>query len=411
MVIIFVEFIVLLVLLRKQMNIHKTSILFFTFLIQFILLFVYRVELKFLWNRDVYWSDAEYYWENTLRLLNGIPTIFYNSTYVYYSYLIQKTSPFYSPLWNNISNLFLINLSFFLGIEITKPIERKKKLPIILYLTSVANPLVIYSLIRNLKDSLFLFIVILSIYILVKIQHINVSIRYMILPLYFYTFLFLLNNIRPWGFMVVFSNIIIFLLLMNPGKFSKIISFIVLLGIIFGLFQAQKFLGTIQIWLMNRENLIEYGIGSDTSNFGLLTLFIGFFRMLMGPGPIRSIFGTNYFMYYTYTGLVASFIGSLIWWFLFPVLLGKVVSKLKDIFQNNFLYVTVVLLMILLIYTYFYGGSTELRFRGILYILITLVAIPTIISPEKENKKMFNVLTEYVILSSLLVIPSLFFSI
>lgn len=408
MAVILAEILILMALLRKQKNAHRHALLCLAFLIQFTLLIAYRLELSFLWHRTVYWSDAEYYWTQTLDLLNGVPISAYNLTYVYYSYLVQLTSPFRTPLLNNISNVLLMNLSFFLGIEIVKQNNHKLRLPWIIYMTSIGNPLVTYSLMRNLKDSLFLFLTVSSIYTIIQLLRMRPFLRYLILPLWTYLFLMLLNNIRPWGFLIVLSNVAL-LLLMERRRIYKLTNLLILLALLFGLFQAGRYVDITKAWLAQREILIEYGTGHSQLN--PLTVPLGIFRIIMGPGPIRSLFGHEYFLYYTYVGLIASFIGSILWWFLFPALLGKVLSSPGKLIRGNVVYLSSILLLFILIYSYFYGGSTELRFRGTLYILISLVAVPIMISRERVTWKLFSGLTGYCLLLAFLVIPAIIFSV
>lgn len=113
MLIILLEVLFLSFLIKNQHKVHNGVMLLFSFLTQLLILVTYSVELRIIWGRTVYWSDAEYYWQATIEMLKGLKPEVYNFGYVFYSWLIQKTSPFVTPLWNNISNVLLIDLSFF----------------------------------------------------------------------------------------------------------------------------------------------------------------------------------------------------------------------------------------------------------------------------------------------------------
>src|SRR5690554_8234724 len=78
--------------------------------LQIALLLIYRIEL-FQLGREVYYSDATTYWEATKAMLNGYDFHAWNLGYVYYSVIIQKTTPFVSVFWVNLSNLLLFDLS------------------------------------------------------------------------------------------------------------------------------------------------------------------------------------------------------------------------------------------------------------------------------------------------------------
>lgn len=385
MLVVIFELILIYVLIREQKNLHRNLFLITTFLTQFTLLSIYRFELKYFWGREVYWSDAEYYWDATLKLLKQGSVTAHNIVYVYYSWLLQKTSPFVSVIWNNVSNLLLVNLSFLLAVETSRTLKReldcsvesgssRTLIPSSVYLLSIANPLVVYSLMRNLKDSLFLFLLSLSVFLVKKIMKIK-SLIWFIIALVAYNGLLIpaLTNIRPWGFAVPVLNMLSLLIGKEniPRKHRTAISFLFLLFLVL-IFQF--FSSGIQGWLSRRDLLLELGIGVE--NKGAFSTVLGIFRLLIGPGPIRSLFGSQFFQFYTYVGNISSFVGSTIFWFLFPYVLIRDLPRVTKLLSNGstfFLNLTA----ILGIYAYFYGGSAELRFRGVIYSLVSFFLLET----------------------------------
>jgi len=388
MLFIFIEILLVSILLRKQRKVHLMKALILSFIVQTLILISYILELREMWGRIVYWSDAEYYWKATLEMLDGVVPAVYNIGYVFYSWLLQLTSPVVTPIWNNISNLMLLNLSFLLGIQtIMNEIKHKlRRIPLFAYFITIGNPLVIYSLCRNLKDVLFLFFVVFSVYIGVKILQtlINPRIRLsrnipvVILSIFLYLFSFsaLLSSIRVWGWMIPTSNVLfifaLFLSSVTKNKFKwmliPLLVFVLFVFYFTFLLRAQQIL----LWLESRENLAQMGRQMSV----LQSILIGPFIMLFGPGPIRSLFGSTYFQFYTNVGNVSSFFGSIMWYFFLPWFGANLLIQLRWSAKFAFFRMTVlVLLLLLCIYSYFYSGSTELRFRGVLYVLTGLVYV------------------------------------
>ena len=116
----------------------------------------------------------------------------------------------------------------------------------------------------------------------------------------------------------------------------------------------------INVWLP-----VVFGNGLSQSFISLVSSPI---RILTGPGPYRSILGNEYFQFFTYVGNVCCAIGCLMWWWeLICMIFHLKAFKLKGI-SFNF---GIVWLFFLFVYSLQYGGSLEMRFRGVIYILTT----------------------------------------
>lgn len=370
MLIIIVEIFFLVYFVNKQKKYHFISALFVIFALQLIILIIYRLELNFIWNRSVYWSDAEYYWLNTLDMLYYHKLDGYNILYTFYSYLIQITSPIISPFWINLSNILLIDLSFLLGIECnlqkSKTLTSIKKIPLIIYFVSIANPLVIYSLLRNLKDGLFLFLLVLSVYLykrIILIIH-NPFLKTISILFYLLFFATIFPLIRPWGFVIPFINIFTSYLsgdiIIKNGKLQKIFFLTLIIFLIFlGIFNYRS---TVSFWINS--------IGTESQ--GLIGLVSGMFRMILGPGPLRTLNPQKFFWYYTNIGNITIFVGSIFWYLGLPLFISEMFMNIKQFkFYHNYFFMNLVIF--LFIYSLFYGGSAEVRFRGVIYILISII--------------------------------------
>lgn len=375
-------------LILRKIRDRSLSLLFVIGLTsQFLILLIYRVELHSI-GRVVYWSDAQDYWYFTIRFLEGsLSRVPYNFGYVIYSAAVIKSSFFISPALLNVSNLLLLNLSVLLITMLFPKEGSYKKSRNVFVILSQLNPLISYSLFRNLKDVLFLFLVTLCIWLFVFTINSYVSQIKKEFSLIAISFLFsvVLVSIRPWGMIIPFSLLIIaqpYILRTNLGRLS--ISTVIIIGAIG--YITYRYSSTFQLWVPLLLSG-EYGT-SGPSGLSFKNLVLGPFRMLIGPGPIRSLLGDEYFMYYTNIGNIACFIGSLMWWVFLSALIAFGITVKKKWGPSGVL-LSIVLIEFLIIYSVAYGGSSELRFRGVLYVLLAgsvlLVSDLSDYSPRKSS--------------------------
>lgn len=332
----------------------------FAFIIQAIFLIMYRAELLGI-GREVYYSDAEVYWHETKNMIETGSAGGWNIGYIYYSFLIQKLSFFESVALINVSNMMLIHLSIsILGFIMLKNDISKKNISFFIIINSL-NPLIFYALFRNVKDSLFLFYSVLSIAIIYYYSHEKNMIKKSILFISMVMIIYLLYDIRPWGFLVPISGYIVADINKERSKVNKVINIsIITLGLII-ILSMPRINATLNMWVP-----IVFNNGLSQSLKGLI---LGPFNLLIGPGPIRSIFGSKYFVYYTNIGNIAGFIGSIIWWLALPMLLAQVkISKHSNLLSRL---IGIIVFIFISIYTMQYGGSAEIRFRGVLYVLFS----------------------------------------
>ena len=347
----------------KKKNVSIDVLLLLALILQSILLMLYRSELTFL-GREVYYSDAEDYWRYTLRVLNGDELREGQQLgYILWSALIQKTSPFVAVIWNNISNLLLVDLALLLIADIMVDNELNNNKIKFFLISTMFNPLIVYSLFRNLKDAIFLLIMVLIIYFLLLFKQKKKWI-YLVIAVFLDV---VVAEIRPWGFLIiVFAFIGIyynqFLLVKSGLKKVAIL-------IIASMFVIVSYIFIVKIGLVSHINVWLPKIQRSMSDFSIMKIIMGPLSMMLGPGWYRCINGEQYFMYYTNIGNIACFIGAIMWWFVLAYFLAEFNFK-KIKFNNAGLAFLITLFFIFCVYSMLYGGSVELRFRGIIYVLV-----------------------------------------
>jgi len=356
--------------LNKKYNfsIYKSIIIFLAF--QLVALMIYRLELNAL-DLEVYYSDSAVYWDTTKKLLEGYKYTTWNMGYVYYCYFIQKLSLFISPIFINISNLLLINLSILnICLLMNKENINKKNIKLFYFITMI-NPLVWYSLFRNLKDGLFLYLTTIIVFLVYKIFNENEGKHKKILYLLILViFTLYITTVRAWGFLITILLLGFSIFNKFKTKFKLTPKNIIMLILSIGTFIVALYILLFKLNYMYKLEMWMPIVLENGQARGIINILLGMVKIIIGPGPIRSIFGKEYFMFYTITGNVMSFIGAILWWLSLGILVSKTLLKNnnKNTIANLF---GLVVLTFLVIYAMQYGGSLELRFRGVIYILFS----------------------------------------
>ena len=342
--------------LKKIYNIIDVYLLL-AFAFQLTMLVLYRFELHSI-RREVYFSDAEYYWSATLRLLNGktVKSLGSQYGYVLWCYLIQKTSLFIWPGWNNISNILLYDLAALIMACCISTVGDFKSLPFIL-----CNPLAIYGIMRNLKDGFFAFLtaLIMLAYFSYHENKVRISLLFAVVIDIF------ISTIRPWGFLILPTIYISTYLWDIKNAETNSISIrqardriiVVVVSLLF-VFYYFKLYDHLRIWI---PIILE-----RTINRNVASTLTAPFRMLTGPGVYRAINGNEYFMYNLKFATYSVAIGCFMWW----CSLSKMLTNLNGIkiSRSGSAFLSVFFLFII-IYSLQYGGSVEHRMRSVLYLL------------------------------------------
>lgn len=328
---------------------------------QLVMFILYRIGLLSV-GREVYYSDAEYYWEATKVILNGENSLAYNRLYYTLCAIVQLASPFSWVGWNNLFNILCVDLAISMVFVIIYKYKKNHNAKYFLYF-SLFNPLIYYSLMRNLKDALFFLLVIILGYILQKSVDCYKK-KWLFLLIIFISIPFF-YSIRPWAFVIPLFAFITFIfenrnVLKNRKKiiFTLLILMIILISVLFG-----------KIIYVNLKIWVPIVLNSFVSR-GIFHSIIGIGRLFIGPGFIRSLFGHEFFEHYLIIGNYMTAIGSFMWLFALSLLMVMIKKPLKNLFNAPVFskYLFLFFLCYSVLYAIQYGGSVELRLRGVLYL-------------------------------------------
>lgn len=396
LIIIILNFIVF--YLIKKYNLFNTKksrvILYSSVLIEIVLFVVYRINLAQL-GREVYFSDAETYWKNTLEILTTGHSDGYNNLYYRLCALIQKTSPFLWVGWNNLFNITCLNLSFILIATFVQKTDSSEKKLQIFTLFSLANPFIVFGLMRNLKDSLFLLMVVVTCFIADYYCKTKNKILKVFILAALLLMAYVFTDIRPWGFIIPIIAILYIVQYQKRKKYQfdyKSILILISVALLVGaaiIFAVPSIANNIKIWAPITL--------SSSADRGLLSTIVGLGKFMLAPGPIRALLGNDFFEHSMLSGNIMAGVGSLIWWLsLIPITVAIVTQKekIKLIFKKDgFLKLILIsALFYLIIYTMQYGGSGELRLKSVFYIFFYAIVFQLYDIPDFSQHKKTTIL-------------------
>jgi len=226
------------------------------------------------------------------------------------------------------------------------------------------NPLIYYSLIRNLKDAFYLLLIpALGMFLAWVLENEGdslVRLRRLLFVAVSLGLSYVLYNIRPWAF---FSSLLAVGLFVRSRVRRPSFAIILLMFVVIGFLRTAFIARAIAVWFPV--------ILANFRRIGLLTSLAGALKFVVGPGPVRSILGSRYFLFYTDIGNLAAFIGSIMWWVFLAGSIYFIMKNIREFGKTNlvekyFLYTTIVYIAI---YAVTYGGSAELRLRGVMYVI------------------------------------------
>ena len=114
-----------------------------------------------------------------------------------------------------------------------------------------------------------------------------------------------------------------------------------------------------------------------------MDIILAISRFLIGPGPIRAIFGWEAFQVTTSIGNILIFLGAFVWWLFLPVLILAIFKGPS--YWLRYSSVLIPLVVFLGVYSFAYSGSLETRFRAIVYILSLIGTAPYMDSAIKQK--------------------------
>jgi hypothetical protein len=292
---------------------------------------LYELDLHRL-NRDVYWSDAEYYLSGKGKSLFSFPG---------FDWLVSDLVSFgFSPLFLRLFIIIILGFVHMLLFRLTE-LKRINKWFVLLVL---CNPFFALPLIRIMKDTYFLFLLcfILDIY-----RRRNLF-AYIVLLLGFIT----LPSVRPWSVGLP----LLFLLrdAMVSGQIKKKLLIGVFIISMFSLINIDY----IMLW-------INYLLSGDIGDYNLSikNQILGLARIFFSPGLYRIIHPDIYFKYWMPSLLLSVGIGLLLNYYLIATFsLKKFVLLLKNNYSISLLFLYVI--SAIFVYSFAYAGSVEFRIKA-----------------------------------------------
>jgi hypothetical protein len=374
--------------LRKDLIVNTFFLLFFSLIL--LLLLTFELKLYGTENAD-YGSDANYYWNAFLNVLDGIsPNNFLAPNYVRWGAFVLFLSIDKSIIWVKLSNILLYSLStnLLMVIFYNRMSSVFKKGSNILFTFFALNGIIIWTVIRNLKETFFLFIIISEIYlldILLRKRIVN-YIKILLFLIFIYFYFILLNGLRPMGglfsffiFLGVYLNKNNQLAFNSKNQLNKntiiLLIIFILLFIFYFIYSKFTLILSFQKLFMEKDIL-----ASETSEkFNIFSYPIYILRFLLGPGPFRSLRQLLYkdiFLVSTRVGDMLIFIGSFIWWLELVFVLYKTIKNINLLRNWKYFYDFLFLcITITIAYSFIGGGTGDTRLRSMIYFLSMPLAI------------------------------------
>lgn len=324
-----------------------------------------------------YGSDATYYYEAMYagymadNPAQAIST-YYNQLYIWFGIILLKTSPFFSIVWVKIGNIVLLLYVISMIYLMLYRAGISRQLTVFICLFAGLNGIVTWMCIRNLKDTLFLFLLLGNCFVATlyyfnfkKWTRNNKIIYLVILVIISAVLANILGDVRQWAYIIpwiILASLFLRILLdIKPFRLLIGIGIVLLLTIIM--------LGMIGTEAIN--NFETYastiGLGARTGLSLINGIAVGFLRFIIGPGPFRAMMGNDIFLVTTNIGNILIFLGSLMWWLVIPLMVLRI-RELSRILIKEII-IAAPFLLYVFIYIYAYQGSVETRFRAVLYIM------------------------------------------
>lgn len=393
---------------RRQLN-SLLKILLITSLWTFIWLVLLQYELQIGGSTTgTYGSDATYYYNAMYKgYYSGNPSqaisAYYNQLYIWFGIILLKASPFFSVVWVKIGNIALLLYVISIMYVMLYRAGVSDKVTNFVCLFAGINGIVTWMCIRNLKDTLFLFLFIFNCFIANSCYTRYKIKKNMNIFAYFIFFLIItiglsvcFKDIRHWAYIIPWLILISLLvrILVDNKNFNYIIPGVCIVVVAFFSILIPNVIGYDLIEAF-QAYASKIGLGGS-SGFNLLKgLVVGFMRFIIGPGPIRAIMGNDVFLVTTNIGNTLIFLGALTWWLAIPLLILRIKELILILPKGIVIFAP--FLAYVFIYVYSYQGSVETRFRALLYIISMLLWGLTYAYYQPEAGKEYNVKLSYII--------------
>lgn len=327
-----------------------------------------------------YMMTTAYNSDNWLEVVDS----YFNSTYVLLGTIILKTSFFPSILLIRICNVLLLLNTIVLFYKVaTRFLNLKAKTVYAGMLLISFNGLITWTAIRNLKDMLFIYLLMIFIYLVLDMYH-NKKwslLRIGVLAGAYYV----LTDIRQWFvYLVILLAVVVIAVQLYKRKRYLLFLVVTVASAGYAISYLQKGLTTLMTYTVTYSEFASDVLGGDAItgkiNGSLLSLPMSMARFIIGPGPIRALFGGEAFVASTTTGNVLIFLGGLMWWCFLPLFFLSLLS-LKH-FKKSYA-LLIFILFYWMMYAYAYDGSGDTRLRAVLYILCIMYTLPFLVNHWK----------------------------
>ncbi|MFN6992391.1 MAG: hypothetical protein ACK4MM_06685, partial [Fervidobacterium sp.] len=342
MLFLFVEFFVLMLLIfsfspdwRKVVQV----VLFIVFFWSMFWLVLLQLELAHYSPDGTYGSDARYYYEKMVETSKNQKFWPEPGTltpgYVAFGTLILRFSPNLSVIWVKFGNIGLFLITLVLTFHLLRSWNVSKQISLYITLLIGTNGIILWMVIRNLKDTMFLMLTILIIaytkYVFTEKRNKFTIFRFLLFFGVFLTIFQLLKSIRPWGAywgVMTLTASIMETLFFGKNTDLKMHRKVTVLFLLIGLVFVLGFNFTPEKVFFDYDILIDYAENhGGIVQFSFSNLLLAFTRFLIGPGPIRGIFGWEVFLHTTTVGNILITLGAVVWWFYLPIVILAVFSK------------------------------------------------------------------------------------
>lgn len=357
-------------------------------------LLLVQLELAAISPDGTYGSDARYYYEamrSTIKTGKWWPQAgTLTPGYVAFGTFVLNTSPGNYVVWVKLANVGLLLISLVFVFYILHSWGVSKKVAYFITILAGTNGIVTWMAVRNLKDTLFLFLTLAIIsgmkFFLSNEHSISAFLRVSGILLIDLVCAWALETIRPWGMYWAFGIIVAGVIEL---PFKKELKLKTSKSLFFGTLALTL---VLTVWLLTTYHaaiqdffvLIDYAGGSGgLAGATLMDIILAISRFLIGPGPIRAIFGWEAFQVTTSIGNILIFLGAFVWWLFLPVLILAIFKGPS--YWLRYSSVLIPLVVFLGVYSFAYSGSLETRFRAIVYILSLIGTAPYIDSAIKKR--------------------------
>lgn len=369
-------------------------------------------------------GDAQYYYYGAVEyLISGEITVYYPDYVRFISMFLLKGN----ELTVRFGQLLLMAITYSLASLLLHNLSVSKQGYIYFSIFTVLNG-GIYNLSSVIvRDGLILFFIVLfllsffaiiSNFVRKKFLKFNTVVNILI----FSISLYFIYSLQYFNFFIIvfciFSGLLMYILIAHKNKLSKkalyIIIAIFLIGVLYMILPTESFIRVLNLVIFEKigiQEQIELTGGRGVEG----NIIFALARFILGPGLIRPLLPSEFFLVYTNVFALFNFWAVLIWYanliITLPLLIrrpGVPLSKYESIFILLFI------ITYALAYAFFSGGPGGLRKRAIIYFMYTLFISIAYFTPYRisrlSNHRLysFTIPLSYKVVSATVVLLILF---